>query len=42
MSDPLAALFEQFLKERVYLKAVTAKTRGWYLYEDSLGKSFWH
>ncbi len=31
MNDPLADLFERFLKERVYLKAVTAKTTVWYL-----------
>ena len=30
MCDPLASLFEQFLKERIYLKAVTPKTRAWY------------
>jgi hypothetical protein len=30
MSDPLASLFDQFLKERIYLKAVTPKTRLWY------------
>jgi len=30
MNDPLAVLFEQFLKERVYLKAVTRKTKVWY------------
>ena len=30
MCDPLACLFDQFLKERVYLKAVTPKTRVWY------------
>jgi hypothetical protein len=26
MSDPLAVLFDQFLKERIYLKAVSPKT----------------
>jgi integrase/recombinase XerD len=31
MSEPLATLFEQFLKERIYLKAVTPKTKLWYL-----------
>lgn len=30
MSEPLATLFDQFVRERVYLKAVTAKTRAWY------------
>ena len=30
MCDPLAPLFDQFLKERIYLKAVTPKTRIWY------------
>src|SRR4030095_1746495 len=28
--DPLGKLFEQFLKERVYLKAITPKTKLWY------------
>jgi hypothetical protein len=28
--DPLASLFGQFLNERIYLKAVTPKTRAWY------------
>jgi hypothetical protein len=37
MSDPLALLFSQFLKERVYLKAVTPKTRLWY---DCAWKAF--
>ena len=31
MSNPLGTLFEQFLKERVYLKAITPKTKLWYL-----------
>jgi site-specific recombinase XerC len=31
MSDPLGTLFDQFLKERTYLKAVTPKTRISYL-----------
>ena len=31
VSDPLGKLFEQFLKERVYLKAITPKTKLWYL-----------
>lgn len=30
MSEPLATLFDQFLKERVYLKAVTPKNKLWY------------
>lgn len=30
MSDPLATLFELFLKERVFLKDVTPQTRVWY------------
>jgi hypothetical protein len=37
MSDPLARLFDQFLKERIYLKAVTPKTRIWY---DTAWKAF--
>jgi hypothetical protein len=37
MSDPLGTLFEQFLKERVYLKAITPKTKLWYL---TAGKAF--
>ena len=30
MNDPLGDLFEQFLEERVYLKAFTPKTKVWY------------
>ena len=30
MSDPLAILFDQFLKERVYLKAISPRTEVWY------------
>src|SRR5262245_50644812 len=30
MSEPLAVLFAQFVKERIYLKAVSAKTEAWY------------
>ena len=30
MSEPLGALLEQFLKEWLYLKAVTPKTMAWY------------
>ena len=30
MSEPLATLFEQFLKERMYLKALIPKTKLWY------------
>lgn len=37
MSDPLGNLFKQFLKERIYLKAVTPKTRIWY---ESSWKAF--
>ena len=32
MNDPLGTLFDQFLKERLYLKAVTPKTLTWYQY----------
>lgn len=30
MSEPLATLFDLFVRERIYLKAVTAKTLAWY------------
>jgi hypothetical protein len=30
MNNPLATLFEQFLKERTYLKNVTSATLRWY------------
>jgi hypothetical protein len=30
LHDPLAALFDQFIKERIYLKNVTPKTIIWY------------
>jgi site-specific recombinase XerD len=30
MNDPLATLFRQFLKERIYLKNVSSKTVAWY------------
>jgi hypothetical protein len=30
MSDPLAILFDQLLKERVYLKAISPRTEVWY------------
>lgn len=30
MSEPLASLFELFVKERTYLKAVSRKTVTWY------------
>jgi site-specific recombinase XerD len=30
MSEPLATLFDQFLRERIYLKAVTPRTKLWY------------
>jgi integrase/recombinase XerD len=30
MNGPMATLFDQFIKERIYLKAVTPKTRLWY------------
>ena len=30
MNEPLGALFDSFVKERRYLKAVTPKTEAWY------------
>ena len=30
MNEPLGVLMQQFVRERTYLKAVTAKTRVWY------------
>jgi len=30
MSEPLATLFSQFVKERIYLKAVSPETGVWY------------
>ena len=47
MSDPLGVdpLFEQFLKERIYLRAVSAKTEAWYrnafkVFQSSPGDGF--